>query len=109
MGQCSLDSQTFLLCSGPKEWTGNCKGASQSPIILSTAKAKVNLRLSPFTFVGYDQRKSWTVTNNQHTGGSCMGLVESPGRDNCAGMVSLSSLEMGEATGGNLERGGCSR
>ncbi|XP_076792225.1 carbonic anhydrase 4 isoform X2 [Arvicanthis niloticus] len=54
-------------CLGPQQWTGNCKGENQSPINLIIAKARVNYSLTPFTFVGYNQMKRWTVKNNHHT------------------------------------------
>lgn len=98
MGQCALDSRTFLLCSGPEQWTGDCKKNQQSPINIVTSKTKLNPSLTPFTFVGYDQKKKWEVKNNQHSGGSCVGWVEPPGRANRTRKVSPSGLEMGGAT-----------
>lgn len=76
MGQRALDSQTFLPCSGPKDWPGDCKGGEQSPINIVISKAKVNPRLTPIVFVGYDQKKQWLIRNNQHSGGSCVGWVD---------------------------------
>lgn len=54
-------------CSGPEQWTGDCKKNQQSPINIVTSKTKLNPSLTPFTFVGYDQKKKWEVKNNQHS------------------------------------------
>ncbi|XP_031208377.1 carbonic anhydrase 4 isoform X2 [Mastomys coucha] len=54
-------------CLGPKEWPGDCKGGEQSPINIVISKAKVNPRLTPIVFVGYDQKKQWLIRNNQHS------------------------------------------
>ncbi|XP_052051481.1 carbonic anhydrase 4 [Apodemus sylvaticus] len=54
-------------CVGPDQWPGDCKENQQSPINIVTAKAKLNPRLTPFNFVGYDKKKQWTVKNTQHS------------------------------------------
>lgn len=54
-------------CSGPEQWPGDCKKNQQSPINIVTSKTKLNPSLTPFTFVGYDQKKKWEVKNNQHS------------------------------------------
>lgn len=82
MGQCALDSQTFLSLSVPAQWPGDCQKNHQSPININTAEAKVNPALKPFTFIGYNQKKKWQVVNDKHSGGSCVGWVPSPGRAN---------------------------
>lgn len=98
LGQCALDPQTFLPCSGPADWTGDCQKTHQSPINIITTEAKENPDLKPFTFSGYNQKKKWIVKNDGHSGGSCVCWVESPGRVNCAGVVSRSGMEVGGAT-----------
>lgn len=54
-------------CSGPDQWAGDCKKNQQSPINIVTSKTKVNHRLTPLIFVGYDQKKKWEIKNNQHS------------------------------------------
>ncbi|XP_028628301.1 carbonic anhydrase 4 [Grammomys surdaster] len=73
-------------CLGPEQWTGNCKGENQSPINIVIAKSKVNSSLTPFTFVGYNQKKRWIIENNHNTvtiplnGGMCILGGNLPGR-----------------------------
>lgn len=65
-------------CVRPDQWPGNCKQNQQSPINIVIAKAKLNPRLTPFIFVGYDKKKQWQVKNTQHSvemtlgGGMCI-------------------------------------
>ncbi|XP_051014143.1 carbonic anhydrase 4 [Acomys russatus] len=56
------------ICQGPDLWPGSCQNKNyQSPIDIDTDEAEVDINLKPFTFTGYDQKKTWLVLNDKHS------------------------------------------